>query len=100
MRIRTFVVCLLALWPVTAAGQSVNYLKLTPTVIPAQATAPLLIEAESMGQPTRMFLEFQPVGTSQVIETARQRDGGRSSRRRQYLDGPGAGGADPCRAAC
>ncbi len=76
MRIRTFVVCLLVLRPVAAAGQSVNYLKFTPSVIPAQATAPLLIEAEMTGVPTRVFLEFQPVGTSQAIELRDNGTGG------------------------
>ena len=68
MRIRTFVVSLLLLWPVAATAQTVNYLKFTPSVVPAQPTEPFLLEAEMTGQPTRVFLEYQPVGVSTIIE--------------------------------
>ena len=68
---------LLTLWPGAAAGQTVNYFKFTPAVLPPNATQPALIEIELTGQaPTRVTLEYQPAGTSSLIELRDDGTGG------------------------
>lgn len=53
--------------PSLAAGQSVTYLKFSPPVISVDATSPVLLEVELSGVPTRVNLEFQPLGSATTI---------------------------------
>lgn len=53
--------------PGLAAGQSVTYLKFSPPVVPAGATSPVLLEVELSGIPTRVNVEFQPLGSATTI---------------------------------
>jgi hypothetical protein len=46
-----------------AAAQSVRFLKYTPQVLPAAGPDPLRLEVEIIGAPTRVSVDFEPMGT-------------------------------------
>jgi hypothetical protein len=57
--------------PRVAEAQSVRFLTFTPAVIPAGATAPLLLEAELTATATRVTVDFSPAGSASVTLDAR-----------------------------
>lgn len=71
-------VCL-GLWPAHASAQAVNYLVFTPSVLSPGSSAPLLIEAEMTGAPSRLTIDFNPAGTTSS-EIALRDDGAEGDR--------------------
>ena len=65
---------------ITAGAQGVSYLTLTPSVIPPNATGPIVVEAEISGSPSRVTIDFNPAGTSNS-EIALRDDGAAPDRR-------------------